>query len=295
VSDRLPGYRVLETLGYGAHSKISAAAELITGKRVAIKHVVRTSAEHDRFVEQVETEYQVGSLFEHPNLRRSLHIHRVRGLLQVKEVYLILELIEGLSLDKARPNRLNTFLTLFQKVAAGLQALHDSGWVHTDLKPINIMLARKGVVKVIDFGQACPIGHKKSRIQGTPDYIAPEQVRRLPIDVRTDVFNFGATMYWVLTSENYPTEIRGEDARTGAKLTSADRPLAPNEWNDKIPLALSNLVMECCRGNPGDRPADMKQVSSRLAMIQKLWQKQRETVREQRLGSNPSSIINLES
>lgn len=284
MSEKLPGYRILETLGFGAHSKISAAVEMATGKRVAVKHVIRNSAEDDRFIEQVDTEFRVASRLDHPNLRRCFHIHRVRGLLQVKEVYLVMELIDGLTLDKARPNRLNTFLTLFQKVAAGLGALHETGWVHTDLKPINIMLAQKGVVKVIDFGQSCTIGHKKTRIQGTPDYIAPEQVRRLPIDVRTDVFNFGATMYWVLTSENYPTELRGEDAQTGKKLTSTDRPLAPIEWNDKIPLALSNLVMECCRDNPADRPADMKQLAGRLSMIQNLWQKHRQTLREQRLS-----------
>lgn len=287
MSDPLPGYRLLETLGFGAHSKICAAAELVTGRRVAVKHVVRNSADDDRFIEQVETEYAVGSQLDHAHLRRIFGIHRVRGLLQVKEVYLVMELIDGLTLDKARPNRLNTFLTLFQKVGAGLQALHEKGWVHTDLKPINIMLAQKGVVKIIDFGQACAVGTKKARIQGTPDYIAPEQVRRLPIDVRTDVFNLGATMYWVLTSENYPTEIRGEDARVGTKLTTSDRPVAPIEWNDKIPLALSNLVMECCRENPGDRPPDMKSVSSRLAAIQKLWQRHRESIKEQRLASRP--------
>ena len=101
-------------------------------------------------------------------------------------------------------------------------------------------------------------------------------MNRAPLDARTDVFNLGATMYWLLTSENFPTAIRGAEMRGQITLLNADKPLAPVELNDKIPLALSNLVMECCRENPAERPADMKQVLSRLAVVQKLWAKQRE-------------------
>ena len=282
MADPLPGYRLLEQIGVGARSKIYVGVELKTGKRFAIKHVVRDPNEDDRFIVQVETEYEVSSKFDHPHLRRTFHLHRVRKLLQVREVYLIMELIDGLSLEKALPNRLNTFLTLFQKVGQGLQALHEAGYAHTDLKPINIMLAPKGVVKIIDFGQSCRLGHRKPRIQGTPDYIAPEQVRRMPIDVRTDVFNLGATMYWVLTMQNYPTELRSQDALPGVAVLAPNKPIAPNELNAKIPISLSNLVMECCRENPAERPADMKQLIARLAMVQKLWRKHRESVRAQR-------------
>jgi serine/threonine-protein kinase len=118
-------------------------------------------------------------------------------------------------------------------------------------------------------------------VQGTPDYIAPEQVRRLQLDRRTDVFNLGATMYWVLTSEKYPTALQGTDPKAGHRLVTADKVLAPIELNDKIPLSLSNLVMECCRENPAERPSDMKQVASRLAAIQNLWNKQLEQLRSQ--------------
>ncbi len=89
-------------------------------------------------------------------------------------------------------------------------------------------------------------------------------------------------MYWVLTSEKYPTAIRGTDARGGISLVTADKPLAPLELNDKIPIALSKLVMECCRANPAERPASMKQVAARLAVVQKLWRQHRENMRAQR-------------
>lgn len=277
MSTELPGYRIAKQIGTGARSRISLAVELKSGQPFAIKHVIRNSADDDPFLRQVETEYEVSSKINHRYLRHSYHLHRVRKLLQVKELFLVMEYVQGLTLERARPNRLNTFLKIFQKVAAGLHAMHEAGYVHTDIKPINVMIGPGTVVKIIDFGQSCPIHHRKDRIQGTPDYISPEQVRRMALDQRTDVFNLGATMYWVLTSEKYPTAIRGTDARGGINLIT--EPIAPIELNGKIPLSLSKLVMECCRDNPAERPADMKQVSARLAVVQKLWKKHRENAR----------------
>ena len=289
MNSEIAGYRVTTQIGTGAGSKIYTAVELATGKMVAVKHVVRESAEDDRFLAQAENEYNVCSKLNHPSLRKCYAIHRIRKRLQVRELVVVMEYVDGLNLERARPNRLNTFLALFHRVAAGLDAMHQGGFVHTDIKPTNVMLAHGGVVKIIDFGQSCPAHHRKERIQGTPDYIAPEQVRRMPLDQRTDVFNLGAMMYWVLTSEKYPTAIRGTDSRGGISLISADRPLAPIELNDKIPLSLSKLVMECCRDNPAERPADMKQVIARLAVVRKLWKRHRETLRVQRRSATSSS------
>jgi serine/threonine-protein kinase len=282
LNTEIVGYRPTLQVGVGAGSKIYRAVELATGKTVAIKHVVRETAEDERFLIQAENEYNICSALDDPNLRRCYAIYKVRKLLQVRELLVVMEWVDGLNLEKARPNRLNTFIALFQKVAMGLDALHRAGYVHTDIKPTNIMLSQGGVVKIIDFGQSCPLHHRKERIQGTPDYIAPEQVRRMTLDQRTDVFNLGATMYWVLTSEKYPTAIRGTDSRGGISLISADKPPAPIDLNDKIPLSLSKLVMECCRDNPAERPGDMKQVIARLAVVKKLWRRHRETIRTQR-------------
>ncbi len=284
MSSELPGYRITRQIGVGARSKISLATELSTGKTFAVKYVERESSEDDPFIGQVETEFEVSSNVSHPCLRQSIHIHRERKLLQTRRIWLVMEYIDGLNLEKARPNRLMTFLSLFRKVAQGLHAMHAAGFVHTDIKPTNIMITRGATVKIIDFGQSCPIHHRKERIQGTPDYIAPEQVRRRPLDQHTDIFNLGATMYWVLTSEKYPTAIRGTDARGGINIITADKPVAPIELNDKIPLSLSKLIMECCRDNPHERPADMKQVVSRLEVVQRIWAKQREAHRAERMG-----------
>lgn len=280
------GYTIKQAIGTGAGSKIYLATQLITNKRFAVKHVERKQPEDDRFLEQVEAEFEVSHALEHPSLRHSYSIHRIRRLLQLREVAVVMEYVDGLTLEAARPNRLETFIVICQRIASGLHAMHEAGYVHSDIKPNNIMVARGGMVKIIDFGQSCPMFHRKERIQGTPDYIAPEQVRRMPLDARTDVFNLGATMYWLLTSENYPTQLRNENVRGGVSLISTDNPLAPIELNDKIPLALSKLVMECCRDNPAERPADMTQLRGRLEAIKKLWRQQRQPGKAARKSPN---------
>lgn len=282
--------RLTQGIGIGARSRIYLAVDLKTGQRYAVKRVTRNSAEDDRFLEQAETEYEVLTKVDHPVIRKCFDVHRVRKLLQIKELYLVMEYVPGAGLDRSMPNRLASFLNLFIRVSEGLGALHLAGYVHTDIKPNNIMIAPGGVVKIIDLGQACPIGHRKDRIQGTPDYIAPEQVERGALTQRTDVFNLGATMYYLLTLKTYPTQVRGADARGGIAIVDKDAPVIPVEINPKIPLALSNLVMDCCREDPSKRPADMMQVQHRLRMIRDIWQRQREEFRRRHVEGQPEGM-----
>lgn len=290
VSLSIPGIRLTQGIGTGARSRIYLAVDVKTGQRFAVKRVVRGGPEDDRFIEQAENEFAVAGKVDHPAIRKCYDIHRARKLLQVRELYLVMEYVAGTGLDRSMPNRLIAFLKLFIRVAEGLHAMHMAGFIHTDIKPNNILIGQGGV-KIIDLGQACPIGHRKERIQGTPDYIAPEQVDRGVLNQRTDVFNLGATMYYVLTLNTFPTQVRGADLRGGIALVDTTGPLAPIEINDKIPLALSNLVMDCCRSDPTQRPADMMQVIHRIRAAKEVWKRQREAFRQEYLsGGNGRSF-----
>jgi len=153
----------------------------------------------------------------------------------------------------------------FIQAAQGLKAMHVMGYAHCDIKPNNILRDDKGQVKVIDFGQSVKIGTIKERIQGTPDYIAPEQVARRPISVQTDVFNLGATLYWALTGKHIPTLYTVNKKGENSFLLDT-RIDTPQDLNPKVPNALSNLVMQCIATNAKKRPADMDQVVTRLEL-----------------------------
>jgi len=116
---------------------------------------------------------------------------------------------------------------------------------------------------VIDFGQSCPIGTVKARIQGTPDFIAPEQVHRRPLDGRTDVFNFGASLYWALAGRPIPTVLPKEGSLT---LNTGQRIPPVEQFNPDVPKSLSKLITDCIELNPAQRPASMNEVVSRLTL-----------------------------
>jgi eukaryotic-like serine/threonine-protein kinase len=267
VPKSLFGYDVLEYIGQGAGSNLYAVTQPLTHQIYALKHVVRTNEKSERFIEQLQTEYDVGRSVNHPSLRRSIDLKINRTMLRKTiDAALVLELFDGEPLEFSPPETIDEAVECFIQVGHALAALHANGWVHCDLKPNNLLRSSNGTMKVIDLGQACRTGTIKERIQGTPDYISPEQVKCEAVSPRTDVFNFGATLYWVLCGKNIPTLFnisRSENSfLVDAKITS------PQDHNRQVPENLSNLVMECVRTSPGKRPDSMAVVARRLEVIQ---------------------------
>ena len=190
----------------------------------------------------------------------------IRHWMQLTELHLVMELCDGQSCQANRPKDVPGSLTDLQAVGSALGNMHAAGFLHGDMKPNNIIVGNKGgSVKVIDFGQSCHIGTRKSRIQGTPDFIAPEQVKLRPLDARTDIFNLGATIYWILAGKPIPTVLpKQTDA---IQLIGNVRVVSPSEINEKVPPALSRLVLECIELRPSHRPNSMKDILSRLDLI----------------------------
>jgi serine/threonine-protein kinase len=143
--------------------------------------------------------------------------------------------------------------------------MHQKGFVHSDIKPQNVLLTPEGRVKIIDFGQTCTINTIKKRIQGTPDFMAPEQTRAEKITVRTDVFCLGSTMYSILTGEPLPTGTGAHFARMGTRRRSGLP--APHELNPHLPVSLSRLVLDSVQDDPEKRPESMRAVSKRLKLV----------------------------
>lgn len=266
AAKELFGCEVIARIGRGAGAKIYAVRERVTNVVFALKHVKRKKQRDIRYVEQLQNELKMGQLIRHDGVRRPISIRIVRTLFRrVTEAALFVEYVEGMRLADVTNLRVWEILLVFGRVARALAAMHQVGVLHCDLKPSNILLTPSRYPKLIDLGQACRVGSTKKRIQGTPDFMAPEQVHRKVLTEKTDVFGFGATLYWTLTGRVVPTAMTGRKKKNQL-VTSSIIP-TPTELNPVVPQAVSDLVMTCIQQDPGRRPASMSSIAEVLETI----------------------------
>jgi serine/threonine-protein kinase len=261
------GYSVIDRIGEGAHSDIYVVSDPKTKQVYALKHVQPKEEKDQRFIEQLRNEYEVSRVFRHPALRRAIDLKIKKSMFGfggVSEAALVLEMADGATLDYECPRSVPILVDTFQKTAIALGAMHRMHLIHCDMKPGNIIRNESGRIRIIDFGQACRIGTVKERVQGTPDFIAPEQVRCKPLKIYTDVYNLGATMYWAFSG--------GRKAPTLYTVPKGHKDVVkeqkfpkPHELNPEVPEPLGELVMDCVRVSPAFRPQSMDEVLQRLA------------------------------
>ena len=139
-------------------------------------------------------------------------------------------------------------------MALGLADVHESGFMHLDFKPENVLVSRNASVRLIDFDLAQPIPEKPKKMSknpGTPSYMAPEQLQRKPIDPRADIFAYGVAAYELLTNQKpFAGETPGEIL---ARQLDLSGPTPPREFNPDLPLALEKVVLKCIARDPDRR------------------------------------------
>ncbi len=268
--DTVEGFKVLAELGHGAASRIYLVKDK-DNHIWALKHVEKLEPKDQRFLDQSEAEYHVAQAMDHPSIRKiERMIKRGKSMLSLEttHLYLVMELVDGISMEVKPPRTFEEAVHIFEQTAEALRHMHTKGFVHADMKPNNIVVTADGIAKIIDLGQSCRIDTVKERIQGTPDYIAPEQVHCRPITPKTDVYNLGASMYWILTRKKIPTALGSSESLLG-KIDDnlIEKPVPAIEINPRIPPMLSDLIMQCLEIDPEKRPADMKVVADRLNLI----------------------------
>jgi serine/threonine-protein kinase len=250
---------------------VYAVADAKTRQVLALKHVIKRGEKDQRFIDQLEQEYKIGSKLSHPNIRA---IHRYatnkKGWVgDITDAALVMELIDAATLDTEFRPTAAQIARYFAQAARGLGHMHQRGFVHADMKPSNMMVNDDGTVKVIDLGQACPVGTKKVRVQGTPGYIAPEQAFKEAITPSTDVYNLGATLHWVLVRSEIPCALPSGEASVERRIRPSQirmpRPL--HEVDPRIPAAFTDVVFACVQVAPKDRAESMDTVAAKLDSI----------------------------
>ncbi|MDP6356995.1 MAG: serine/threonine-protein kinase [Planctomycetota bacterium] len=294
-----PDLKIGKGLGNGAGSIIYRVVSNKDGITYGCKHVTRTSIEHidqarqnatrsaevtkqklersvyQSYFDQVKNEYGVLKDFQQaggsPHVVTVYDLRTVRKGLRVHGYDMLMDYVEGFGLKEKSDYGMRKLLDLFRQSAQGLLEIHQYGLIHADMKPSHVMVDPNGLVKIIDFGQSTFVGSETYRIQGTPEYMAPEQLKGEEIDFRTDIYGMGATMYWALTGRLNRPAMTGVPSSQGVDFTVsyAGRSRAVRHDNPNVPRELDDLVVACCERLPEKRPQTMREVWQALQEMQK--------------------------
>ncbi|GIW78382.1 MAG: hypothetical protein KatS3mg105_0189 [Gemmatales bacterium] len=261
-------FQILKTLGTGAHSTILHIRRVQDAKQYALKVVPIDGSEDFKYREQAEHEFAIGRMLNHPNLIKIYALEVQRDwLFRVRKLHLLLEYVNGRTLDMLRRMPIPVLLQIFAKVAAGMVHMHQKQICHADLKPNNVMLSVTGEVKILDYGLAWRKGENKNRVQGTPEYMAPEQARKKIVNELTDIYNFGAMMYRLVTWRHPPSVI-AQPGGISLDAKTWDQAIKPvRECCADAPPQLCDLIQRCLSYKPSRRPQQMLELKETLDLL----------------------------
>lgn len=212
MKPNLPYYHILEQIGHGGTGAVYKAIDERSGFLVAVKVLFKRAFENnfirDKFIEEANRYLYL----DHPNI-----VGLKDFIIGEEGYYLVMEYVEGLSLDKyirniTGPIPEEVAKAIMVEVLKAMSYAHQEGVIHMDLKPANIMVADNGDIKVLDFGIATEKGESNYKVMGSPLYMSPEQVKGKGIDSTSDIYSLGVTLYQMITAqEPYPSNISKDE------------------------------------------------------------------------------------
>jgi hypothetical protein len=249
-------YRVVRLLGRGGMGEVYEAEQLETGRRLALKvlrHTLRGAEDRARFLR----EGQLAASISHPHTVYIFGSEEVGGAPAIT-----MELLPGGTLkDRVSvegPMLPSAAVSSVLDIIGGLDAAQAAGILHRDIKPSNCFMDADGAVKVGDFGLSISTLTRDVRrelatagFEGTPQFAAPEQLRGEPLDVRSDIYAVGTTLYYLLTGR---PPLDAADLRELVSKVASENPASPRVLRRDVPRGLAAVVLRCLAKAPAGRP-----------------------------------------
>jgi serine/threonine protein kinase len=270
ADERIGGYKYIRTMMPGQNSTIAEVLQEATGKRFALKQLLASRVHDASERRSFEFEARLGMELRHPNLIRVVEYIKDR-----EGPYFVMEYFPSehlrLLLNKKADWVRSKLHRIIEQSTSALTYMHDHGWVHRDIKPENILVNKTAEVRVIDYALAKKVPAGLSRLlgskppcEGTHTYMSPEQIRRDPPAVTSDIYSMGITCYELAAGRppfraNSPGELLNKHIR--------EQPMPPTVYNRNITAEFSDLVLQMIRKNPAERPTSLREVASRFNRI----------------------------
>jgi serine/threonine-protein kinase len=267
-------YLIVRPLGAGGMGTVFEAESLVGARRVAVKVLKPEHASRHKAVKRFLREARALSMIDHPNVVQTIGF----GELHSGAVYYAMEYLEGYDLSGliARDGHVpwRRARDIFMQIAGALQAAHDVGIIHRDVKPANCFIstdpASEGLVKVLDFGIAKNPGADTNALTGTSEllgtvrYMSPEQANGLTADARSDLYSLGVTMYETLTGR---VPFDGDNAFHVLYRHTKEPPQPLRELVADIPAWVEAIVLRALAKRPEDRFESMRELLDALSAI----------------------------
>ena len=257
-------YEIISRIGAGGMADVYKAQDHKLNRLVAVKVMKAEFREDTSFVAKFQKEAQAAAKLSHPNVVNVYDVGEDRGL-----YYIVMELIEGITLKKyiARKGKLSVkeATSIAIQVSLGLEAAHNVGIIHRDVKPQNIIISTDGKVKLSDFGIAKAINSNTitANVMGSVHYSSPEQVRGGFSDAKSDIYSLGITMYEMVTGR---VPFDGDTTVAIAIKHLQEEIVTPSTYTPDLPYSLEQIILKCTQKDParrylniGDMIDDLKQ------------------------------------
>jgi serine/threonine-protein kinase len=257
-------YELIREVGRGGMAAVYEAHDRELEERVAMKFFF--GGDDAELLQRFKQELSLSRKLAHPNIIKVFDIGTYRGA-----KFISMELLSGKSLTFHMKRSLNRdiLLNLLIQICAGLHAAHEAGVVHRDVKPDNLFVTDKGVVKVMDFGiakqQAKPGLTRAGYMAGTPHYMAPEQIFSFgSVDRRADIYSLGILAYEMFTGQ---LPFQGDDMMQLLQMHVKEIPKRPRELVADLPEALETLIMKCLEKKVEDRYDSCRTLATALQAV----------------------------